>query len=83
MENNFLDPSEIDKDWKNNQRWNGVTRNFKAEDVVKIRNSVDIKYTLAENGANKLFSALQNKDNWISALGALSGIKQFKWLKQV
>ena len=81
MENDFLDPSVINKDWSNNKRWSGITRNYNAEDVVKIRNSVDIKHTLAENGADKLFSALQNKNSWISALGALSGNQAVQMVK--
>ena len=81
MENDFLDPSVINKDWSNNKRWSGITRNYNAEDVVKIRNSVHIKHTLAENGANKLFSVLQNKNEWVSALGALSGNQAVQMVK--
>ena len=33
------------------------------------------------NGADKLFSALQNKNSWISALGALSGNQAVQMVK--
>ena len=81
MKNNFLDKELITSDWENNPRWRGLKRNYKAEDVVSIRNSVEIKYTLAENGAINLFNGLKDKNNWISALGALSGNQAVQMVK--
>ena len=43
MENNFLDPSYLKNDWEKNPRWKGITRNYTAEEVVSIRNSIEIK----------------------------------------
>ena len=60
MKNEFLNAESLKNDWDNNPRWKGITRNYSAEDVVSIRNSVDIKHTLAENGAQKLFENFQN-----------------------
>ena len=81
MENSFLDPKSLENDWATNPRWKGITRNYSAEDVVSIRNSVEIKYTLAEKGAQNLFEALNKKDEWISALGALSGNQAVQMVK--
>jgi isocitrate lyase len=81
MKNNFLDKELLTSDWENNPRWSGLKRNYKAEDVVSIRNSVEIKYTLAENGAINLFNGLKDKNNWISALGALSGNQAVQMVK--
>ena len=81
MKNDFLDAESLKNDWDNNPRWKGITRSYSAEDVVSIRNSVDIKYTLAENGAQKLFENLNKKDSWISALGALSGNQAVQMVK--
>ena len=83
MKNNFLDKELITSDWENNPRWRGLKRNYKAEDVVSIRNSVEIKYTLAENGAINLFNGLKDKNNWISALGALSGNQAVQMLSLI
>ena len=60
MQNSFLDPKSLKDDWATNPRWKGITRNYSAEDVISIRNSVEIKHTLAENGAQKLFEDLIN-----------------------
>ena len=80
-QNSFLDKELLNSEWENNPRWEGITRNYSAEDVVSIRNSIEIKYTLAENGANKLFDHLMKKDEWISALGALSGNQAVQMVK--
>ena len=80
-QNSFLDKKLLNSEWENNPRWEGITRNYSAEDVVSIRNSIEIKYTLAENGANKLFDHLMKKDEWISALGALSGNQAVQMVK--
>ena len=66
MQNSFLDAEFLKKDWSTTPRWKGITRNYSAEDVISIRNSVEIKHTLAENGAQKLFEDLNKKDEWIS-----------------
>tara|TARA_Y100001958_G_C21217999_1_gene543366 strand:- start:630 stop:1925 length:1296 start_codon:yes stop_codon:yes gene_type:complete len=81
MKNNFLDAESLKNDWATNPRWEGITRSYTAEDVVSIRNSVDIKHTLAENGSQKLFENLNKKDEWISALGALSGNQAVQMVK--
>jgi len=81
MENSFLDTEKLQKDWDTNGRWKGITRNYSSDEVIGIRNSVEIKHTLAENGAKKLFTALGNKDEWISALGALSGNQAVQMVK--
>ena len=81
MQNSFLDSKSLKDDWSTNPRWKGITRNYSAEDVISIRNSVEIKHTLAENGAQKLFEDLNKKDEWISALGALSGNQAVQMVK--
>ena len=53
-------------------RFDGIDRNYKPEDVERLRGSVPVAYTLAERGANKLWELLKSED-YINALGALSG----------
>ncbi|MBW3097328.1 isocitrate lyase [Pseudohoeflea coraliihabitans] len=53
-------------------RFDGVERPYSAADVTKLRGSVQIRHTLAENGANRLWDLIRNED-FVNALGALSG----------
>ncbi len=53
-------------------RFDGIERPYTAETVEKLRGSVQIRYTLAENGANRLWKLIHEED-FVNALGALSG----------
>ncbi|KTD32821.1 2-methylisocitrate lyase [Legionella nautarum] len=64
--------NELANDWKENPRWKGIKRSYRVEDVVKLRPSVKIEYTLASRGATKLWNLLQ-KNEPITALGCLTG----------
>jgi isocitrate lyase len=66
------DPQILAKDWETNPRWDGITREYTAEDVLRLRGSIDIKYTLAEMGAERLWQLL-NTEPFVNALGALTG----------
>lgn len=72
--------SELNEYWKNDPRWKGITRAYTAEDVIKLRGSVQIKYTLAENGAKKLWDMLHTEP-YINALGALTGNQAMQQVK--
>jgi len=66
------DPKSIERDWETNPRWDGITRDYTAEDVLRLRGSIDIQYTLAEMGAERLWELLHS-DTYVAALGALTG----------
>jgi isocitrate lyase len=58
--------------WQNEERWQGINRPYTAEEVIKLRGSIDIEHTLAKNGAEKFWNMLQN-ESYVNALGALTG----------
>jgi isocitrate lyase len=66
------EPRELENDWETNPRWEGVRRDFTADDVERLRGSIDIKYTLAELGAERLWQLMQTEP-YVGALGALTG----------
>src|SRR5687768_13038352 len=74
------DPKRIERDWENNPRWNGITRDYTAEDVLRLRGSIDIEYTLAELGAQRLWELFQSEP-YVSALGALTGNQAIQQVK--
>lgn len=53
-------------------RYDGIARPYSVEDVLRLRGSVQIAQTLAERGANRLWSLLHSED-YINALGAVTG----------
>jgi isocitrate lyase len=62
----------LKKEWETNPRWKGVERPYSAEEVINIAGAVQIEYSLARNGAEKLWKKLHT-DSWVSGLGALTG----------
>jgi isocitrate lyase len=66
------DAKQIERDWENNPRWDGITRDYTADDVLRLRGSIDIEHTLAEMGADRLWDLL-NDEPYVTALGALTG----------
>jgi isocitrate lyase len=59
-------------DWKTNPRWKGVVRPYTADDVKRLRGTLEVKHTVAEHGAVLLWKLFQENDH-IPALGAITG----------
>src|SRR3970282_2369695 len=51
----------LEQDWAQNPRWNGVKRGYGAKDVVRLRGSVKIEHTLARRGAEKLWRMMHER----------------------
>ena len=64
--------SYLQSDWAESPRWQGLKREYSAEDVVKLRGSVVVEHTLARLGAEKLWR-LVHQEKPLCALGALTG----------
>jgi isocitrate lyase len=58
--------------WKLEERWKGVERPYRRDDVDRLSGSVRIEYTLATRGAQRLWHLLKTND-FVRALGACTG----------
>ena len=67
--------TDLQQDWATNPRWANVKRGYTAEDVVRLRGSVQRENTLARNGARKLWDMVNRDgdDQAVRCLGALTG----------
>ncbi|GAC1379668.1 MAG: hypothetical protein NVSMB33_05060 [Ktedonobacteraceae bacterium] len=72
--------ADLAANWKGNLRWKGVTRPYSAEDVVRLRGSIQIEHTLARVGAERLWNLLQS-EAYVAALGALTGNQAVQQVK--
>ena len=70
----------IQEDWTENPRWRTVRRAYTPEDVVRLRGTVRIEYTLAQRGAEKLWRLLNTKP-YVQTLGALTGNQAMQQVK--
>ncbi|MEN1941953.1 isocitrate lyase [Luteimonas sp. MJ174] len=70
----------IRNEWTNSPRWAGITRNYTADDVVRLRGTVHVEHSLARLGAEKLWTSLHERD-YVNALGALTGNQAMQQVK--
>ncbi|MCM3455290.1 isocitrate lyase [Heyndrickxia oleronia] len=66
--------------WELEERWKGIKRPYTAEDVLKLRGSIEIEHTLARLGAEKLWQLL-HEEEYVHALGALTGNQAVQQVK--
>ena len=71
---------KLQESWEMDERWRGIKRPYTAEDVIRLRGSIDIEYTLARRGAEKLWKLL-HEEPYINALGALTGNQAVQQVK--
>jgi len=71
---------QIKLDWSNHTRWNGVTRPYSAEEVVRLRGTVHVEHSLARRGAERLWRSLHETE-YVNALGALTGNQAMQQVK--
>jgi isocitrate lyase len=64
--------TDLTQSWAGDPRWLGVTRDYTAQDVVRLRGTVQERHTLAERGAQRLWELLRDEE-YVHALGALTG----------
>jgi len=70
----------LQESWELDKRWEGITRPYSANEVIRLRGSIDIEHTLARRGAEKLWKYLLEED-YIHALGALTGNQAVQQVK--
>lgn len=70
----------LEKDWKSNPRWAGTVRPYSAGEVERLRGSIQIEYTLARLGAERLWHLL-HREAYVAALGAMTGNQAIQQVK--
>src|ERR1700719_925347 len=59
-------------EWSSDARWAGITRTYSEADVRRLRGTIQIEYTLARLGAERLWNLMYSED-YVPALGAITG----------
>ena len=74
---------QLTQEWATDPRWEGIERDYTAEDVVKLRGRIQEEHTLARRGAEKLWDQLRNAgdEGYTNALGALTGNQAVQQVK--
>jgi isocitrate lyase len=80
MDTRLQTAEEISHEWNTSPRWAGITRNYAADDVVRLRGTVHVEHSLARLGAQKLWASLHERP-YVNALGALTGNQAMQQVK--
>lgn len=64
--------AQLQAQWDNSPRWKGIKRTYNAEQVVKLRGSLQIEHTLANIGAQRLWDLFEQRP-FVRMLSALTG----------
>src|SRR5437773_2980477 len=62
----------LEQSWRHNPRWQGITRTYSAEKVLRLRGTMKIEHTIADRMSRKLWDLLHTRP-YVHALGALTG----------
>jgi len=76
----WTDARSLTRQWNEDPRWNGIERPYEAADVVRLRGTAEVRHSLAEMGADRLWRLLHSED-FVSALGALTGNQAMQQVK--
>jgi isocitrate lyase len=71
---------QLEQAWATNSRWVGISRPYNAEDVLRLRASILVEHTLAQVGAERLWSLLQDEP-YINTLGAMTGAQAVQMVR--
>ncbi|HEY0809175.1 MAG TPA: isocitrate lyase [Longimicrobiales bacterium] len=63
---------QLEMTWNTERRWQGIERPYTADDVIKLRGSVQLEYTLARRGSDRLWQAMTHQE-LVRTFGALTG----------
>ncbi len=74
------DAARLESEWGANPRWEGVTRDYSAADVIRLRGSFVEDHTISRLMAEKLWELLTTRD-YVHALGAMSGGQAVQMVK--
>ncbi|HWS74838.1 MAG TPA: isocitrate lyase [Quisquiliibacterium sp.] len=80
MSSRELEAQKLQKEWSESPRWRGIKRGYTAEDVVRLRGSLQVEHTLAKRGSEKLWN-LVNTEPFVNSLGALTGNQAMQQVK--
>ncbi len=80
MNTRQLEAHKLQKEWAESARWKGIKRTYTAEDVIRLRGSVQIEHTLAKRGSEKLWNLITTEP-FVNALGALTGNQAMQQVK--
>src|SRR5262245_63122235 len=70
----------LERRWAEDARWRGITRDYDAEEVIRLQGSLIVEHTLAKVGARRLWELLAGEP-YVATFGALTGAQAVQMVK--
>jgi isocitrate/methylisocitrate lyase len=70
----------LERRWAEEARWQGIKRDYSAEDVARLQGTLRVEHTLAKVGAQRLWDLLHSEP-YIATFGALTGAQAVQMVK--
>src|SRR5258706_4859873 len=80
MTSRKVQAQRLQREWTELGRWKGIKRGYAADEVVRLRGSLQVEHTLARRGAERLWRLLQD-ELLVNSLGALTGNQAMQQVK--
>jgi isocitrate lyase len=64
--------AHLEENWRTDPRWKGIERPYSGEEVVRLRGTLQVDYTLARVGAERLWN-LMHTEPFLRTLGCMTG----------
>ena len=72
----------LERRWSADDRWKGVQRDYSAEEVLRLRGSFKVEYSVARQGAQRLWEQLHSDDGEaVRTFGALTGAQAVQMVR--
>lgn len=71
---------QLTQRWKSDPRWQGISRPYSAEEVLRLRSQVRVQHTWAERGAKRLWDTLHTAP-YVHTMGAMNGGQAVQYVK--
>ncbi|HET9426258.1 MAG TPA: isocitrate lyase [Gemmatimonadaceae bacterium] len=71
----------LQREWSSEDRWKGVARDYSADEVVNLRGSMRIEYTIARHGAERLWEMLRSGEEPVRTFGAMTGAQAVEMVR--
>ncbi|MBZ0306579.1 MAG: isocitrate lyase [Anaerolineae bacterium] len=71
---------QLRQDWEHAPRWSGIRRDYTPQDVIRLRTSLKMEYTLAKHGAIRLWNMLHTRP-YVNTFGAITGAQAVQMVR--
>lgn len=75
-----MNEQQLNSDWSTSPRWKGIKRSYTAKEVMKLKTSLPVEYSIARHTSEKLWTAISGTQ-YVNTFGAMTGAQAVQMVK--